>query len=151
MQFNLLSFTLPTDTITVNLYSEKVEKTHPNIVYRDECTDLWEQNPDKLAESKYLYCSFANEETECKGDKYTVTINLNNALRVAIHYIRHLIFDYFRGRVPAVCYNFVDGVEIWIKAEQQQNITKFNKFTLNLQYIRTRYAAGGDFRTGAGR
>jgi hypothetical protein len=44
MQFNLLSFTLPTETITVNLYSEKVDETRPNIVFRDECPDMWEQN-----------------------------------------------------------------------------------------------------------
>jgi hypothetical protein len=136
MQFNLLSFTLPTDTITVNLYSEKVEETRPNIVFRDECLNVWEQNPDTLSECKHLYCSFANEATECKGDKYTATINLNDTPRFAINYIRHLIYTYFSGRVPAVCYNFVDGVEIWIKAEQQQNITKFHRYTLNPQHAR---------------
>jgi hypothetical protein len=136
MQFNLLSFTLPIDTITVNLYSEKDEETRPNIVFRDECPDVWEQNPDTLSECKHLYCSFANEATECKGDKYTATINLNDTPRFAINYIRHLIYTYFRGRVPAVCYNFVDGVEIWIKAEQQQNITKFHRYTLNPQHAR---------------
>jgi len=136
MQFNLLSFTLPANAITVNLYSEKVKDTCPNIVFMDECPELWEQNADRLAEYKYLYCSFGNEETECKGDKYTVAIDLNNTPRFAINYIRHLIYTYFRGRVPAVCYNFVDGVEIWLKAEQQQNITRFHKFSLNPQYAR---------------
>lgn len=41
MQFNLLSFTLPTEAVTINLYSEKVDETHPNIVFRDECLDIW--------------------------------------------------------------------------------------------------------------
>jgi len=60
MQFNLLSFKPPTDTITVNLYSEKAENTHPLTLYNDEYPDLWEQNADNLKEHKYLYCSFAD-------------------------------------------------------------------------------------------
>jgi len=136
MQFNLLSFKLPTDTITVNLYSEKVKNTSPNIVFKDELPALWEENADTLSECNFLYCSFANEEAECKGNKYTVTINLNDTPRIAINYVRHLIYTYFYGRVPAVCYNFVDGIEIWLKAEQQQNITKFHKFSLNPQHAR---------------
>ncbi|MDR1347422.1 MAG: hypothetical protein LBJ63_03195 [Prevotellaceae bacterium] len=136
MLFNLLSFTPPTDTITVNLYSEKVKDTRSEIIFRDECLELWQQNADALAESKYLYCSFDNEATECKGDKYTATINLNSTPRVAINYIGRLLYTHFRGRVPAVCCNFVGGVEIWLKAEQQKNITKFHKYTLNPQHAR---------------
>jgi hypothetical protein len=136
MQFNLLSFKLPTDTITINLYSEKVEEPHPQVVYADKCPELWEQHANTLAKCKLLYCPFGNEETECKGDKYTVTIDLNSSPRFALHYARHLIYTYFHGRVPAVCYNFVDGVEIWIKADPKQNITKFHKFTLNPQHAR---------------
>ena len=71
-----------------------------------------------------------------KGNKYTSEINLNNTPRFAINYIRHLIYTYFRGCVPAVSYNFVDGVEIWLKAEQQQNTTKFHEFSLNPQHAR---------------
>ena len=136
MQFNLLSFTLPTETVTINLYSEKVDKTHPNIVYRGELPALWEENTDTLSECKFLYCSFANEQAECTGNKYTAEINLINTPRFAINYIRHLIYTYFHGRVSAVSYNFVDGVEIWLKTEQQQNITKFHRYTLNPQHAR---------------
>ncbi|MDR1974409.1 MAG: hypothetical protein LBQ31_07005 [Bacteroidales bacterium] len=125
MQFNLLSFTLPTDTITVNLYSEKVEDTRPNIVFKDELLPLWEENADTLSECKFLYCSFANEETECKGNKYTATINLNKTPRLALNYVRHLIYTYFHGRIPAVCYNFVDGVEIWIKPSNNRKSLSF--------------------------
>ena len=136
MQFNLLSFKLPTDTVTINLYSEKVEKNRPQVVFADECPELWEQHAETLAECKFMYCSFGNEETECKGEKYTATIDLNSNPRFALHYARHLIYAYFRGRVPAVSYNFVDGVEIWIKKDQQQSTTKFHKYTLNPQHAR---------------
>ena len=137
MQFNLLSFKPPTETVTINLYSEKAEDTRPNRVFKDECPELWELNAETLTEEcKSLCCSFANEQTECKGNKYTATINLNNTPRFAINYIRYLIYNYFYGRVPAVCYNFVDGVEIWLKAEQQKKTTKFHKFSLNPQHAR---------------
>ncbi|MDR2065429.1 MAG: hypothetical protein LBP85_06965 [Prevotellaceae bacterium] len=106
MQFNLLSFKLPTETVTINLYSEKVEKTRPNIVFKDELPVLWEENADALSDCKFLYCSFVNEETECKGNKYTATINLTNTPRFAINYIRHLIYTYFHGRVPAAFNQF---------------------------------------------
>ena len=84
MQFNLLSFKLPTDPITINLYFEKVKETYPQAVYADECPELWKQHA------------------------------------------KHFIYTYFRGRVLAVSYNFVDGIEIWIKKDQQQSTTKFS-------------------------
>lgn len=136
MHFNLLSFQPLTETITVNLYSEKADETHPPIIYKDECPKPWEQNADKLAECKRLFCSFANEATECKGDKYTATVNLNKSPRFAVQYFRHLLYTYFHGKVAAVSYNFVDGIEIWIKAQQQKDITQFHKYSINPQHAR---------------
>ncbi len=136
MQFNLLSFKPYSEEITINLYSEKVEGTRPQIVYQDEYPELWEQNAETLEECKYLYCSFNNEETECKGDKYTATIYLNSAPRFALHYFRYLLYEHFYGQVPAVCYNYMSGIEIWLKEEQQENITRFHKYTLNPQHAR---------------
>ena len=40
MHLNLLSFEPVSDTITMNFYTEKVEKTRPQIVYKDECPEL---------------------------------------------------------------------------------------------------------------
>jgi hypothetical protein len=58
MQFNILSFKPPANTITVIPYSEKVKDIHPDIVFKDECSKLWEQNAGTLAEYNYLYTSF---------------------------------------------------------------------------------------------
>jgi hypothetical protein len=88
MHFNLLSFKLPTETVTINLYSEKVEEARPNIVYRDELPALWEETAATLSECKFLYCSFTNEQAECKGNKYTAEINLTDMPRFALNYIR---------------------------------------------------------------
>jgi hypothetical protein len=83
-----------------------------------------------------LFCSFANEATECRGNKYTATISLNTAPRFAVQYFRHLLYTYFYGKAAAVSYNFVHGIEIWIKAQQQQTTTQFHKYTLNPQHTR---------------
>jgi hypothetical protein len=72
MQFNILSFKPSENTITVNPYSEKVKDTRLEIVFRDECPALWEQNADTLSEHKHLFCSFTNEAIECKDNKYTL-------------------------------------------------------------------------------
>ena len=141
MQINLISFNPFADTITINLYSEKVKNTHPQVVYKDECPELWKQNTDTLSKTKYLYCSFDNEKDKCTGNKYTATINLNTTSRFTKHYIRHLLYNYFRGRVAAVYTNFVENIEIWIKDEQQpkKETTQYLKFTLNPQYARITY------------
>ncbi|OJV35274.1 MAG: hypothetical protein BGO29_12760 [Bacteroidales bacterium 36-12] len=138
MHLNLLSFEPVSETTTINLYTEKVENSRPLIVYKDECPELWEHYPEVLGEYKSLYCSFSNEEEVCCGDKFSVTINLNNAPRFALHYFRYLLYTYFLGRVSAVSYDFVDGIEVWVKAPQQPNsrYTEFHKYLLNPQYKR---------------
>lgn len=136
MQFNLLSFTLPTETITINLYSEKIDNTHPDIVYEDELPNLWKENANTISENKHLYCSFSNEEKECSGNKYAATINLNNTPRFALSYVRHLIYTHFYGRVSAVCYNFVGAVKIWLKSKQTKDTTQYHKVSLKPQHAR---------------
>lgn len=138
MHLNLLSFEPLSENIDINLYDGKIENTRPQRAYKDECSQLWEQNTEKLAGQEHLYCSFGNEAAECKGEKYTATINLNAAPRFALSYFRHIIYNYFLGKVPAVYYDFVDGIEIWIKAPEQPNktTTQFLKFSLNPQHAR---------------
>lgn len=136
MHLNLLSFEPVSDTITMNFYTEKVEKKRPQIVYKDECPELWEQYPNVLDEYKSLFCSFSNEEDVCKGDKFSATINLHNAPRFALHYFRHNIYNHFLGRAAAVGVDFVDDIEVWITAPNQieANTTHYNKFSLSPQY-----------------
>ncbi len=138
MHLNLLSFKLISETLSMNFYTEKVEEQHPQIIYKDECPKLWEQNPEILANKDILYCSFGNEETECTGIKLNAEINLYEAKRFATHYVRHILYNHFLGRVAAVSYDFVDGIEIWVKATNQNNerYTEYYKFSLNPQHGR---------------
>lgn len=138
MQLNLLSFKSASESINLNFFTEKVEKSNAQIVFKDELPYLWDAYPDILGDSKNVFCSFTDEEGECLGNKLNADINLKSAPRFALHYFRHILYTYFLGRVSAVSYDFVDGVEVWVKAPQQPNkrYTEFHKFLLNPQYKR---------------
>ena len=138
MHLNLLSFEPLSETVRLNFYTEKVENQRPQIVYKDECPELWVQYPEVLAECKELYCSFTNEEIECTGEKLSAEISLKDTPRFALHYFRYLLYNYFHGRVAAVSHNFVDGIEVWVKSTKQQNerYTEYYKFLLNPQHSR---------------
>lgn len=136
MHLNLLSFKPLSEETTINLYSEKTENSHPHVIFQDECPELWKQHTDTLSECKLLYCSFSNEETECKGDKYTATINLNNAPRFAKHYFRHLLYNYFQTHADVVGIDYIGNLEVWIKSNNQPNTqtTQFLRYSLVLQH-----------------
>jgi len=138
MHLNLLSFELISETLPMNFYTEKVEEQHPLTIFKVECPILWEQNPEILADKDLLFCSFTNEEAECTGIKFSAEINLYEAKRFATHYVRHILYNYFLGKVAAVSYDFVDGVELWVKANKQNNerYTEYYKFSLNPQHGR---------------
>lgn len=136
MHLNILSFQPVQEIISVNLYTEKQLDTHPLSVFKDEFPKLWASH--KLDEKQCLFFSFANEETECKGTSFQVEINLLKNIRIALHYFRHLIFEHFKIHADAVCNNFVDGIEVWIKSNEQKNkeTTAYHKYTLNPRHAR---------------
>ncbi len=136
MHLNLLSFEPLSETISLNFYTEKVEKQYPQIVYKDECPILWKQNPELLDKLKAVFCSFANEDVECKGVKLNAEVNLNKAPRFALHYFRHLLFKHFLGRAAAVGIDFVDNIEVWFATpiQAEASTTHYNKFSLSPQF-----------------
>lgn len=138
MYFNVLSFEPLPETININLYTEKVEGFHPLSIYKDECSELWKNIPSTLTKYKSLFCSFSNEENECIGTKFTTEINLNKVPRVALHYFRYLLYKHFLNAADAVCNNYIDGVEVWVRAASQKDaeVNIYDKFTLNPQHAR---------------
>lgn len=95
MQINFFTFRPVQQTVELTLYTEKHPDTHPELVYADECPELWQQHLE-LAEVKSLFYSLANP-AECKGTQYTVQINLNNQKqrRIAKHIIMPLFWSEF--------------------------------------------------------
>ncbi len=134
MQINLLSFAPTSDTVELDVYTDKAEEQHPQSVFKDELPELWEQNPE-LADKERLFFSVSNAATECKGGKYAVQINLLKHIRIAKHLINCNIYNHFKT-IAAVGFDFVDNVEVWIKVSEQPKAetTQYLKFSLAPQY-----------------
>lgn len=79
MQINFFTFRPVQQVVELALYTGKHNDTHPELVYADECPELWRQHP-KLAEVKSLFYSLTNP-AECKGTQYTAQIDLNSQQR----------------------------------------------------------------------
>ncbi len=134
MQINILSFTPTTERVNLDVYTDKVEYQHPHSVFKDELPELWDQNPE-LADKERLFFSVNNTQTECKGDKYSISFNLNDQPRIAKLIISRQILNYFRS-VAIADYDFVDNVEVWVKDSVQADnrTTQYRRFTLSPQY-----------------
>jgi L-rhamnose mutarotase len=135
MQINLLSFSPLSDTVTLSLFTAKTDGSHPYCIYQVECPALWQQNKS-LAEHKELYFTFDNTTAVLSGEEYRATINLYQAPRIAKHYFRHLLYNYFQNRVAAVGIDYVGNLEVWVKDSTQPNnaVTQYLKFSLVPQY-----------------
>lgn len=92
MQINFFTFRPVQQTVELTLYTYKCNDTNPELVYADECPELWQQHPE-LADVKSLFYSLTNP-AECKGTQYTVQINLNNQKqrRIAKHIISQQLY-----------------------------------------------------------
>lgn len=133
MQINFFTFTPKQQVVELTLYTEKDKDSHPEMVYADECPELWRNNSE-LSEVKRLFYSLINPN-ECKGTSYTVQIDLNKQRRIAKHIISQRLYNYFRETQIAT-FDKVDNVEVWIKKEQQQTpkVTEYFRFSLIPQF-----------------
>lgn len=75
MQINFFTFRPVQQIVELALYTKKQPDSHPELVYTDECPELWQQHSE-LADVKSLSFSLINP-AECKGTQYTVRINLS--------------------------------------------------------------------------
>lgn len=135
MQINFFTFRPVQQTVELTLYTEKHPDTHPELVYADECPELWQQHSE-LAEVKSLFYSLTNP-AECIGTQYTVQINLNNQMqrRIAKHIISQQLYNHFR-QTQIATFDKIDNVEVWVKKEQQSttDCTEYLRFSLIPQY-----------------
>ena len=134
MKINLLTFTPVAESINLAVYTEKVENSNPLRLFRNECPQFWEQHPELSAKENFFF-SIVHPEG-CTGDKYDISIKLDENPRIAKHYLNHLIYNYFKENAAAVGFDFVDNVEVWIKDSIQPHTqtTQFLRFSLVPQY-----------------
>ena len=83
MQMNGFTFRPVQQVVEHALYTGKNNDTHPELVYADECPELWQQHSE-LADVKSLFYSLTNP-AECKGTQYTAQIDLNSQRRNVVH------------------------------------------------------------------
>lgn len=135
MVINYFTFSPVQPMIELTLYTKKHPDTHPELVYADECPQLWQQHSE-LADVKSLFYSLTNPD-ECKGKQYTAQINLNHQKqrRIAKHIINQQLYNYFR-QTQIATFDKIDNVEVWVKKEQQSTTgcTEYLRFSLIPQY-----------------
>ena len=133
MLINSFTFRPVQQTVELSLYTEKHPDTHTELVYADECPELWQLHSE-LADVKNLFYSLTNP-SECKGTQYTVQIDLNRQLRIAKHIISQQLYNYFR-KTQIATFDKIDNVEVWVKKEQQSTTgcTEYLRFSLIPQY-----------------
>lgn len=133
MQINFFTFRPVQQTVELSLHTEKHPDTHPELVYADECPDLWQQHSE-LTGVKSLFYSLTNP-AECKGTQYTAQIDLNTQRCIAKHIITQQLYNHFRQTQIATL-DKIDNVEVWTKNTQQptQNCTEYLRFSLIPQY-----------------
>ncbi|MDD3077907.1 MAG: hypothetical protein PHH37_02225 [Paludibacter sp.] len=130
MQINILTFSPISETVQLDVYTERVEEQHPDSIFKDEFPQLWKEHPE-LKNKERLFFSLFNSETECKGDKYTIELNLNKQFRIAKHYFNQIFYNHFK-QTKIVGTDYIDNVEIWIKdsVQRDKKTTQFLKFSL---------------------
>lgn len=134
MHINILTFSPIVETVQLDAYTEKTDEKYPQSLFRDEFPELWEQNPE-LENKERLFFSVFNAREECKGDKYTVEINLYEHIRIAKHYFNQSFYQYFK-QSEIVGIDYIDNVEVWIKDTKQndKNTTQYLRFSLIPKY-----------------
>ena len=133
MRINFFTFRPVQQTVELALYTKKHPDTHPELMYADECPELWQQHSE-LADVKNLFYSLTNP-SECKGSQYTVQIDLNKQLRIAKHIISQQLYNHFR-QTQIATFDKIDNVEVWVKKEQHSttDCTEYLRFSLIPQY-----------------
>lgn len=133
MRINFFTFRPVQQIVELTLYTEKQPDSHPELVYTDECPELWQQHSE-LADVKSLFFSLINL-AECKGTQYTAQIDLNNQRRIAKHIISQQLYNYFR-KTQIATFDKIDNVEVWVKKQQQSTTdsTEYLRFSLIPQY-----------------
>ena len=55
MQINFFTFRPVQQTVELSLYTEKHPDTHPELVYADECPELWQQHSELTGVKSLFY------------------------------------------------------------------------------------------------
>lgn len=134
MQINILPFSPISETVQLDVYTEKEEEQYPLSIFADECPLLWEKNPE-LKDKERLFFSLKDADFECKGSKYAIEIDFNKHIRIAKHVINHNVYNYFKENQIASI-DYIGNIEVWIKDTEytDDKTTQYLRFSLSPKY-----------------
>lgn len=149
--FNILTFSHPSDEYTFHFFSKEMEgstRIHKNLVPDEVIEQFGKQEHyytsfDKPIDGSYPLKkpSFPayKESTNKEGEKISVKVK-NSCYGVSIlkRYYNFKIHSFFEDNGYIVKPNFVDDTEIWIAAQNSQDVEYyyFDKYTLKVQIAR---------------
>ncbi|HOW30702.1 MAG TPA: Piwi domain-containing protein [Bacteroidales bacterium] len=132
LQLNIIPFSAPADEVEFSFYQQKKPGYLP--VFKADFAELLENHfsDDQLEGIEKLYTNF---QPSLNGG-LPLKINLHKSPRVACHYYRFLIRQYFTGIADMVRQNFTSETEVWFLNPESKSpqYKVYNQFTIKVQY-----------------
>lgn len=129
IQLNIIPFSLKVDKLSCAFYSEKQKGFAP--IYWDKLLETFPKGRDP--EHKNYYTDFQ----PAREGAIEKEIIFNQSIGFSLHYVRYLIFNYFRSIESSVVFpNFTRDNEVWFEdtSISHELYKEYNKYTLKVQY-----------------
>ena len=134
LQLNIIPFTTPVKEITLPFYIGRREGFY-GLFLDDEVKELVgdKMTTLELLENRWIYTDFGTP----KDEAFVLTINVEKNPKIALHYFKHLLYEYFRNGVAHIMQrNYIDDIEVWFLNPEEVRPTYniFDKFTLKVNH-----------------
>ncbi len=134
LSLNIINFEHPEEQKTFQFVTQKKDGFYPlrNFKLPANVSDIL--SPDDLEKEIPLYTNF---EDDTQGD-LELTVSLKDSFLFAKHYYKTRIYNYFKENKQIVRYNYINDIEVWIKADDRVNTpcTIFYKYGIRVQFER---------------
>ena len=137
LYFNLIPIVAPEQEIVLKFFTENVNNACIPLSINELPKEYRKLHNKDFKYLDYLYCDIDNLlSLEGNQTIYDININLNKTPNFALHYFRHLIYNYFRNiKDIVISTNMINDIEIYLPAKEQTS----EIFTLYPEFSRRRY------------
>lgn len=138
LYFNLIPIVAPEQEIVLKFFTENVNNACIPLSINELPKEYRKLHNKDFKYLDYLYCDIDNLlSLEGNQTIYDININLNKTPNFALHYFRHLIYNYFRNiKDIVISTNMINDIEIYLPAKEQTSeiFTLYYCFTIKLQH-----------------
>ncbi len=134
IQLNVIQFSPVATSGTFSFYSEKQVGFAP--IYWEKIMSTFPEGRDPTHKNFYTDFKLARE------DALTTEVEFANAINFSLHYLRHIVFNYFKNIEGAIVFpNYIDDIEVWFKDPNHKHkiYQLYHNFTLKVQYSQVSY------------